>query len=98
MLEIILIVYLAKKIGAKVEEKGYKKGGYIFMFVAFWILGEFLGAILGAIATGEEGMTIYLFALVGAAVGAFLSFAIVGGLNQKEPLIVPRDNSEKIKW
>ena len=59
MLEIILIIYLAKKIGARVEMKGYKKGGYIAMFIAFWILGEFIGAFIGVIVTGSEGLAVY---------------------------------------
>ena len=84
MLEIFLIVYLSKKIGKIVEEKERKKGMYIFMFVVLWVVGEFLGAIAGILVTGEEGIIIYLYALMGAAGGAVLSFIIVKGLSKKE--------------
>ncbi|RLD57573.1 MAG: hypothetical protein DRJ05_09465 [Bacteroidetes bacterium] len=89
MLEIFLIVYLSKKIGKIVEEKEHKKGIYIFMLVIFWLLGEFIGAFIGMIVTGKEGIIIYLYALIGAGFGALLSFLIVKNLSKKE---VPEDS------
>jgi hypothetical protein len=78
MLEIILIIFLSKKIGQIAEEKKQSKALFKFMFVVLWILGEFIGAIIGLNLT--KGLTVYLFALIGAALGAIISFAIVNNL------------------
>jgi hypothetical protein len=80
MLEIILIIFLSRKIGVKAEEKGYPKGKYIFMFVAFWILGEFTVAFIAATIIGRVDLILYLFALLGAAIGALSAFAVVNNL------------------
>jgi len=81
MLEILLIWILAKKIGAMASNKGRNAAGYIVLFVLAWFGGEILGAIFGAVLNkGEFFPTGYLFALVGAAVGAGSAFIIVGAL------------------
>ena len=77
MIEILGIWLLARKIGAMVEEKGYKKGRYQFMVVVFWIGGEILGSFLGVIATHGDRCTIYTVALLGALLGAFITYMIV---------------------
>ncbi|MFH2096442.1 MAG: hypothetical protein ABIJ16_12100 [Bacteroidota bacterium] len=82
MLEIILIIWLSRIIGRKAEDKGHKKGWYIFMFVMFYIAGEIIGAFTGA-AAGIDGPAIYLAALLGAGVGILLSFIIAGTLPDK---------------
>ena len=82
MLEIILVIYLSKKIGKMVEAKGQKKGWYVFMFVMLWIIGEFVGAIIGGLIA--EGPLIYLFAILGAGLGALISFGIVYGICSTE--------------
>ncbi len=84
MLEILFLIFLTRKIGKKVEEKGRKPGGYKVMLVAFWFGGEILGFIIGGAIVGET-LTAYLFALVGAAVGASVSFAIANGLAPAGP-------------
>lgn len=83
MLEIILIIFFAKKIGSIAENKGHKKGAYIALAVVFWVVGEFMGAIVGAIVTGDTGLGTYFFALVGAAVGALVSYLLVNGLQDR---------------
>jgi hypothetical protein len=51
------------------------------MFVLLWFGCEILGAIFGVILTkGEVSAGAYLFALLGAAVGAGISFVIVASL------------------
>ena len=85
MLEILLVVALCKKIGATVARKGRRRGWYQFMLVAFWIMGEIAGAIVGAvvdsIASQHDpngiGFMAYLLALAGAGVGAGIAFLIV---------------------
>ncbi len=82
MLEILLLIFLTRKIGGICEEKGRKAGGYKFLTVVFWFGGEVVGAIIGAVATdGKGGAMIYILALVGAAVGAGVAFAIANSLS-----------------
>lgn len=81
MLEIILIVYLAKKMAKTLKEKDYKPGGYVFMFVALWIVGEIIGMIIGSFIL--PGFGAYIFAILGAASGALLGFGIVNNLSVK---------------
>ena len=79
MLEIILLFYFSKKIGVLAEEKGYRKGQYIFMFVSLWLVGEIAGLYAGAMIS--QGILVYVMALLGAALGAAISFRIVHGLD-----------------
>jgi zinc transporter ZupT len=45
--------------------------------VALWFIGEFVGAIVGAIVIGRSDMcTIYMFAALGAVAGAVVAVAI----------------------
>ena len=85
MLEILFLIFLTKKIWKIVEEKGRKPGGYKAMLVAFWFGGEILGLIIGMSALGE-GIGMYLIALIGAGIGAGVSFAIANNLKQETPL------------
>jgi hypothetical protein len=71
----------AKKIGEMATDKGRNSAGYVVMFVLLWFGGEILGAIFGLILSkGELFPVAYIFALVGAAVGAGTGFMIVGSL------------------
>ncbi len=83
MLEIILIIWLSKKIGTIAVKKGHKPGGYKAVFVILWIIGEISGAIIVAIITNDDGLMLYLGALLGAAGAAMISFTIVNGLSDK---------------
>jgi hypothetical protein len=77
MLEIIALIAMGKRIGSIMREKGRKGGWYQLLLVVLWIGGEFVGAIFGGIITnGRGGLAIYLFALIGAAVGAAIAFWI----------------------
>lgn len=87
MLEIIILVTLAKKIGAIVEAKGRKKGRYQFMLVVFWFGGEFFGAIVAAIiaeiaqVNDDSGpLLAYLFAILCAILGVVIAFLIAKNL------------------
>ncbi len=84
MLEIILLIFLTRRIGEIVEEKGRKGGWYKVLTVVLWIGGEVIGAVIGAIVAGVSGSSeflIYVFALLGAGVGAGLSFIIAKSLS-----------------
>src|SRR5262245_52441221 len=77
MLEIIAIIAAAKRIGTIMREKGRNGGWYQFLLVVLWIGGEFVGAIIGTIITGGRGgFLVYVFALLGAAAGAGITFSI----------------------
>jgi MFS family permease len=93
MIEIIVLINLAKKIGAIVEEKGRNKGRYQLMLVLFWFGGEIFGGLIGAIlaeiALENEGsgqLLAYLFAIICAVLGAVTAFLIAKNL---EPISVP---------
>ncbi len=47
MIEIIVLIFLAKEIGRLALTKGLKPGWWKFYLVIGWILGEFLGLIIG---------------------------------------------------
>jgi hypothetical protein len=54
MLEIILLIFLSKKIGDKADRKGLKRGQWQFITVATWIGCEFLGAIIAVMLFGFD--------------------------------------------
>jgi hypothetical protein len=77
MLEILLLRMLMGKIGEIVEGKGQKAGWYKALAVILWFVGEIAGFIFGAVVAGDDSFGLaYLFALMGAAAGAGLSFLI----------------------
>ena len=96
MCEILLIIFLAKKIAGIANGKGRNGFGYGFMFVGLWIGGEVLGFIVGAVlfnAAGGDQNSVFLIygcALAGAAGGAILSYIIVSSL---APVDIRQDDS-----
>ncbi|AGC77721.1 hypothetical protein LX97_02099 [Nonlabens dokdonensis] len=83
MLEIFLIIYLSKKIGAILESKGYKKGWYIALFVFTWITGELGGFVIGALVFPEQPIAMYIIALLGAAAAFAANFYFAKSLPNK---------------
>src|SRR5262245_61407664 len=84
MLEILLLFFLCKKIGAIVAAKGHTKTGYQVMLVAFWIIGEISGAVLAVVVLdfGEDNPLALLGpALLGAGCGAGIAFLIANSLS-----------------
>lgn len=51
MIDILVIIFMGKKIRRIAEAKGLKPGKYNLIFVASWFGGEFLGVIAGGILT-----------------------------------------------
>ena len=79
MLEILMLIFLTRKVGEIVTSKGRKAGWYKFMTVLLWFGCEVIGAIIGGIIVGISGGSqgfIYLFALVGAVFGAIAAYVI----------------------
>jgi len=79
MIEILLLVALTRKIGRICEEKGRRTGGFKALTVMLWIGGEIFGAVV-AVSAGIEELGVYLFALIGAAVGAGIAVLIAKNL------------------
>jgi hypothetical protein len=86
MLEIILVVWLSKKIAATMKDKGRSPAGYVVLFVLLWFGGEIAGAVVGMVITAmhnpraldlDFNIGVYMFALIGAACGAGIAFLIV---------------------
>ena len=82
MIEIIALYYFAKNVGEIVEAKGHRSLWYKVLAVVMWIGGEAVGAVVGAILLGQAGgqCTIYLFALLGAAMSAGTVYLIAKNL------------------
>jgi hypothetical protein len=94
MLEIILVYFLCKRLGDMLRAKGQKPLPYQIMLVVFWIGGEIMGFIVGAVveaaqsggAPSEEfNLMGYFMALIGAACGAGLAFLIAYMLPNNQP-------------
>ncbi|NJK33210.1 MAG: hypothetical protein HC927_12840 [Deltaproteobacteria bacterium] len=79
MLEIIVLVIFAKKLAEIAQNKGQSRG-WAALGVAGWIVGEILGGVIGFIVLGD-GFGPYMFALLGAALGAGVAYMIVNNLS-----------------
>jgi hypothetical protein len=84
MLEIIAAIILGRNIKKIVEAKGLKPTRYILIMVALWVGLEFTGALIGTLMFGDGGM-VYLFAIIGAIIGAYLSYTIANNAVPARP-------------
>ena len=96
MLEIILVIVLCKALGNLLRAKGRKPFWLQVMLVFSWIAGEFAAGVVAGIVHviryGEDapmGFGIYLFAIVGAALGAGFTFFIA--------YMLPAQNSQSLQ-
>jgi hypothetical protein len=88
VLEILILIGLGKNIASKANAKGRSGTAFVFMLLGLWFGGEIFGAILGVIlamgmdphAAEPNFFIIWVCALVGAAIGAVIAFAIVNSL------------------
>ncbi len=72
MLEIIALIFLARKIGELAHEKGQPTGKWKLFLVLAWIGFEILGAIIGVMLFGSDNLVgLALFAIV-CAFGGYL--------------------------
>jgi len=78
MLEILILVGLARSLSRMAEGKGRSKG-WAALGVLGWIGGEVMGAIVGALTADGTG-AIYGLALVGAVIGGTTAYFIVRSL------------------
>ena len=88
MLEILLLYFLGQNISAKARDRGRSGPLFVVLLIAFWLIGEVMGAVVGTLlsAGAEEPnmLLVYGGALAGAAAGAVLAFVIVGSLAPAE--------------
>lgn len=76
MLEIIGIIFFARKIGSIAQEKGLPVGWWRFYAVLAWILGEFTGGFIGGLLD-QETIVILLLAYLCAGIACFTLYKIV---------------------
>jgi MFS family permease len=79
VLEILLLYALGKNIAEKAENQGRGGALFVIILIVLWFLGEIVGAVIGVIVTGEP-LYAYLFAILGAAVGAILAYTFLAVL------------------
>ena len=73
MIEIVILVFLAIKIGKIAKNKGLKQSTWVIYTVLSWIGGEFIGVIAGlAIFDKSNIVSIMLMGLAGAIGGYFI--------------------------
>ncbi len=77
MLEIIFLIWFGKKLAAICRQKG-RSEGWVAMGVLFWLGGEFIGIVVGSLLGMGTGS--YLVALLLAAIGAGVSWAVINNL------------------
>src|ERR1700761_2385777 len=100
MLEILFVVSLWKKMGEMMRNKGYNKPFWFQFFVpVFWFGGEVFGAFVVAIVRAIQGqrdtgfdLFLYLFALLGAGVGAGVIFLIASSFSRRTEASPPLVN------
>ncbi|MFT7037063.1 MAG: energy-converting hydrogenase Eha subunit A [Cyclobacteriaceae bacterium] len=80
MLEVILVIYLSKKIGKILDEKGHNKGWYVAIFVITWIVSEISGIVLGAIIFPDAPVAMYIMGLLGAAAAYYANYLFAKSL------------------
>ena len=73
MIEIVILIFLAIKIGKMAKKKGLKQSTWVIYTVLSWIGGEFIGVIAGlAIFDKSNLVSIMLIGLAGAIGGYFI--------------------------
>ncbi|MEO6406432.1 MAG: hypothetical protein ABIY51_12170 [Ferruginibacter sp.] len=93
MIEIIILIFLCRRIGNKASEKGLKAGWWKFYTVAAWVGAEILGIVIAVIFFGPENtFSIYSIAIA-AAFGGYL---LVNYLVDKAPSLIDDDEINNI--
>lgn len=75
MIEILVLVRFCRKL-AEIARSKNRRGSWGAVGAVGWIGGETSGAILGA-TQSNAGASIYVFAILGAILGALIAYAIV---------------------
>jgi hypothetical protein len=76
MIEILIIVCVARGVGTIAERKGYSGSLFALLFGGLWFIGEGLGVLVGI--SNQLGLSgVYLMALALAVTGGLLGLTIV---------------------
>lgn len=78
MIRLVLMFLFIRVIGQKARTKGYQAFRYQIMGVLFWICFETMGLAVGSYAC--SGAAVDLCGLLGAGLGALLTWEIVSSL------------------
>ncbi len=81
MLEIIILIFLAKEIGILAARKGLKPGLWKFYLVIGWIVMELLGATVGVVIFGPRNMISIFLVAVAFAISSY--FYIKANLSKR---------------
>jgi len=81
MLEIIILIFLAKEIGILAARKGLKPGLWKLYLVIGWIGMELLGATIGVIIFGPRNLISVFLVAVAFAITSY--FYIKANLNKR---------------
>ena len=92
MIEIIVLIFLCRKIGRLAVSKGLQGGPWKLRLVLFWIAAEFVGVILAANIFGANDMISCM--LVGIAF-AVTPYFIIQNYLQRLPDIFNEDEFGK---
>jgi hypothetical protein len=76
MLDIVICFFLGRKMASIMRNKGRSPAGYIVMLALLYFGMEITGGIIGAISSDGEQGPLLIGAVVGAATGACIAFAI----------------------
>jgi len=93
MLEIILIIFLAKRIGKIAQKKGRDEVGYQVLFIVLWIVFE-IGFACFALINDADILMCVIFGLIGAGMSCAVSFLFVDSLSEKK-IQIHFENEEK---
>ncbi len=82
MIEIIVLIFLAREIGRLAERKGLSKTRWKIVLIALWLFLEFTGVIIGMLIFSYDNL--FSIAMVGLML-ASTSYFIVRGYLLKQP-------------
>lgn len=92
MLEIVIVYFLCKGVGDILRKKNRAPLPLQIMTAVLWVGGEIAGGVVWGVMTALSGkqaqefdFTLYLFALVGAGLGAGFSFLVAFLIPAKQP-------------
>lgn len=95
LFEVILLIFLCRKIGNTAERKGLKPGQWKLITVLAWFGFEFLGLMIGIMLFGYNVSNLYPLLLL-ALVSGFGGYLLVKASLDKRPDSIDEDEIENI--
>ena len=93
MIEIIVLVFLALKIGRLAIVKGEPAGRWRLRLVLFWIAAEFVGAFIGLAIFGQDNLFSCMLVAFAFAISAYF---IINNHLSKMPDVLSEDDIDNI--